>query len=143
MSIEPLLRSLLTTFFRLHILLILFASSACMAEEGTMNIRTEFSICPAEDTDEVVSTLRLKGVSSLTVTQLREIISDTDYSLETERYGISREACSVDEISPDTEVLVITAWFDPTNTYFRHFYILTDETGVVTQIELRKVRLGP
>lgn len=143
MSINLLRRTFFTAFSRLPILLILFASSACVAEEGTMDTTREFRICPADSSNEVVSTLLLEDVISLTTEQLLERLSGTDYGLENSRYGVSRYSCMPGEISPDKQVLVVSAGFDPTNTYVREFYVVADETGIVTQIELRKVRLGP
>jgi hypothetical protein len=143
MSVATSFRAIFAKFAWLLTLMVSFSITACAEEQEFVDTVREFTICPPEDVAESVSTLRLEEDRSLTIPQLRDRVAGLGYNFERSRYGIGRYSCVPGEISPDTDVLVIGAGFDPSNTYVREFYILADEFDVVIQIELRKVRLGP
>lgn len=97
-----------------------------------------FSICPSDAVNEALITLGLGGEESVRLAELLTVARSRGFTVEETTLRLRSTQCVERPADSSMTIHVIHAGFDPSNAYTRHFVVLSDETGNVTDIEVQR-----
>lgn len=122
---------------------VLLTCGCSLNGEGEHGEALGVNVCPTDAEGEARSALGLEGSAAVQLDVLLERASTSGFTVEETTLGLRNTQCIERPDDQSRTIYVIHAGFDASRSYTRHFVVIPDENGTVSDIEVQRAYPAP
>lgn len=114
------------------------AIASCSEAQDDIQPPLNLRICPANSEADAIEILGLSGGTIVELDDLLTKASASGYRIEAAPVRLTSMQCVQRPDDPSKTIYIVHAGFDRSKSHTRHFVVISDTNGVVTDIEMQR-----